>query len=1192
MNDERSRRDEATRALAQREFRTPLVVEAGAGTGKTALLVARVAAWCVGEGWELEGDESREKAAGRVIDGVVAITFTEAAAAEMAARIGEALAGLAMGDQPVGWIPGDVIAGLEDEEIAVRSQALCGEVHRLQVTTIHAFCQRVLTAHPFEAGLHPRFEIDAAGDVLEALVDEVVLEALRNLEDSPIRDAWELLAGRGHGPVEVAEALRSLVESGARPADLERDPFDRTEVDSVVRGLAEDLRALLKIDGGRLAKAHRVQIAHRTMAALVGVEKQLGDLIADSSFEDLVDVLASIDKETRKKLQSWSEGDFKNGESACLEDDVDDLAAASGSLLVWFERFKGADPKAFGAGRVVLLDLLCEVEAKRAERGIATFTDLLVRTARLLEEHDGICRSERLGMDQLLVDEFQDTDDIQCRIVRRLALDGPEDQRPGLFVVGDPKQSIYAWRSADLAAYDDFVDEVEAAGGEKHPLTSNFRSVRPILDEVELLVKPVMHEEHGFQPAFEGLDATDDRIASPGFRQGRWSAVEHWNCRTADEIGDPKTKKQKVDELNAEEARTMAADIRSLHDEAGVAFGDVAVLLRATTAQHFILEAFREFDVPFEVARERKYYRQREIIEAAGLVRAILEPADALALLTVIRSDAVGVPDAALAPLWDAGLPAAAARLGEDDVATLDRVRRVVAEAAERVGAEPGVDRVPAWPQVLTAALKRLAELRRSMREDPPDVFVERLRTLWLAEVSAAARYLGRFRQARLDGFFAELEKTLSGGRGSAAEVARFLRRSVGEGREAPSAPEPDLDTDAVHVMTIYGAKGLDFGHVYLAQIHRESRGPVGQVPAVLRRVGGVAELKLFGWPTPGFEAAEIDRELQARAERVRLLYVAATRAKERLVVSGGWEEPGSEMPPLEAKTFADLIARRDADGVYRRLAKLGIGREMDSGSGVTWVMPALEDNRGSGGAGRRPSSGLASPDTVAADTAAIAAARADAAARMAVRWSRPASDAAHRNEGRRETDPGGDETASRPPRRNDFAAAVGTEIHRLLETFDFAEDLPKQIEARRTAIVAAVCGGLRAEEARSATARVVALLDRLVEGACLLRLAELTPFVVARELEVILAPDSDDGTSVISGAIDLVYRDPEDGRIVVADYKTDRVESESEIADRVERYRPQLEIYARALEQALGLDHRPHTELWFLEVDRIVRLS
>jgi ATP-dependent helicase/nuclease subunit A len=914
-------------------------------------------------------------------------------------------------------------------------------------------------------------------------------------------------------------------------------------------------------------------------------------LTPDSSFDDLVDALEPIGKETREKLQSWSEGDFKNGESACLKDDADDLAEASGSLLEWFERFKGADPKAFGAARAVLLSLLLEIEAKRAERGIATFADLLVKTARLFEEHDGICRSERRGMDQLLVDEFQDTDDVQCRIVGHLALDGPEDARPGLFVVGDPKQSIYAWRSADLAAYDAFVDEVVAAGGEQHPLTSNFRSVKPILDEVEVLVQPVMDEQHGFQPAFEGLDATDDRIASPGFRQGRWSAVEHWNCRTANEVGDPKAKKQKVDELNAEEARAMAADIRSLHDEAGVAFGDIAVLLRATTAQQFILEAFREVGVPFEVAREREYYRQREIIEAAGLVRAILEPADALALLTVIRSDAVGVPDAALAPLWDAGLPAATAGLGDADPAGLTRVRRVVAEAARRVGAEPGVDRVPTWPHLLTAALERLAELRRSMREDPPDVFVERLRTLWLAEVSAAARYLGRFRQARLDGFYAELETTLSGGRGSTAEVARFLRRSVGESREAPSAPEPDLDTDAVHVMTIYGAKGLDFDHVYLAQIHRGSRGPVVQAPAVLRRVGGVAELKLFGWPTPGFEAAEQIRELKARAERVRLLYVAATRAKERLVVSGGWEEPGSEVPPLEAKTFADLIARRDDRGVFRGLADSRIGRETDSESGVTWVMPALDGEGGSGAGAGRTSFVMASPEDVATDTAAIAEARAEAEARMSMRWSLPASDAAHRNEVRRETDLGGDETVPRPPQRNDFAAAIGTEIHRLLETLDFADDLPKQIEARRSAVVAAACGGLQTVEGRSAAARAETLLDRLVKGDCLSRLAELTPFVAARELEVFLAPTENHGGSVVSGAIDLVYRDPDDGRLVVADYKTDAVEDEAGVAERVERYRPQLETYARALEEALALGEEPHAELWFLHADRIVRL-
>ena len=271
--------------------------------------------------------------------------------------------------------------------------------------------------------------------------------------------------------------------------------------------------AFLDADDGRLSELKAAPAAIRTVGVLTEVAGRLDEAGAEVSFDDLAAALGLFDTKTRDRLRLWSRLEFGKAETKCLGDDVELVAGLAGTVLSRLDGLRGLDPEAFGAARAVLLSLLREVEAKRAERGIATFADLLVKTARLLEEHDGICRSERRGMDQLLVDEFQDTDDVQCRIVRRLALDGPEDQRPGLFVVGDPKQSIYAWRSADLAAYDGFVDDVKAAGGEKHPLTSNFRSVRPILEEVELLVKPVMHEEHGFQPAFEGLDATDDRIA-------------------------------------------------------------------------------------------------------------------------------------------------------------------------------------------------------------------------------------------------------------------------------------------------------------------------------------------------------------------------------------------------------------------------------------------------------------------------------------------------------------------------------------------------------------------------------------------------------------------------------------------------------------------------------------------------------
>ena len=128
--------------------------------------------------------------------------------------------------------------------------------------------------------------------------------------------------------------------------------------------------------------------------------------------------------------------------------------------------------------------------------------------------------------------------------------------------------------------------------------------------------------------------------------------------------------------------------------------------------------------------------------------------------------------------------------------------------------------------------------------------------------------------------------------------------------------------------------------------------------------------------------------------------------------------------------------------------------------------------------------------------------------------------------------------------------------------------------------------------ERREAIRRFDDLLDGLARGETLKRLSELAPMVIARELPVFLRPDYDDGTSVITGSVDLVYRDPDDGCLVIADYKTDTVGSDGEIAERVERYRPQLDTYARALEQALDLEDRPHTELWFIYADRVVRLS
>ena len=729
----------------------------------------------------------------------------------------------------------------------MRAKALSEESHRLVVSTIHAFCQRLLATYPLEAGIHPRFEVDADGTRIEALAEEAVEEALRNLDADPNRGSWEELAVEGVSPVRIVEALVELVEAGVGPDLFRDDPFsDSTVVAARLRLAVEDFRSALgdRLDG----------LSAEVIAATRDVPEALAAVTAEGaavpSMDELEAAAAAVDSRVVGRLKEWSRLRFKKTEGRRLEGVEHGVAAAAGRLAAVLGPLADLRRTQLTAARSVVGPLLEIVQNRRNAAGLVTFADLLRRAEALLGNSPGVRREVVAGIDHLLVDEFQDTDDVQCRLVESLALSGDRERRPSLFIVGDPKQSIYAWRSADLAAYDFFVRKVVKAGGITVDLVRNFRSVTPILDEVERLVAPVMRPEQGIQPPFQRLEATDERRGVPGVDEGRWKTVEHWVAWPLGDDGVAPEKGNSDRLTTALEAAALAADIRQLHDEAVISrWGDVAVLLRVTTSQEDLLAAFREAGVPYEVARERDYYRQREVVEMAALIRCVLEPTDALALLTVLRSDMVGVPDAALAPLWDAGLPGRMARLttpGSADAGAV--IASVEAARSAAPSGLPGGDSLPNWADSVTTAVEIIAELRLSLREDPPDVFVEKVRTLWLAEVTAAARYLGGFRRARVDRFLADLEETLVAGEGGDAELARFLRQAVETGKESRVPVPPDLETDAVHVMTIHRAKGLDFEHVYVAQVHKGGRGGSNRKAAAVnknRRWSRVPALRL-----------------------------------------------------------------------------------------------------------------------------------------------------------------------------------------------------------------------------------------------------------------------------------------------------------------------------------------------------------
>jgi len=1184
-SDRLVREDAAARRLAQSEFGRPLAVEAGAGTGKTAVLVARVVGWCLGPGWELAAEEMEDsvaprEVAARALEGVVAITFTEAAAGEMAGRVAQALVEVSRGGAPIG-----VDLGLLPSSARERARHLAAATHRLEARTIHSFCASLLRRWPIEAGIAPDFEVDADGTLTEAAAFEAVEQAMRQALASPPDPGWTLLAAAERGPDQLQRAVATLAALEA-DEELADDPFTADALAALRTDALAAVDDLLALIGTRLDAVPRSST--REDVVLLRAARQVLAAAPEVPWLGAARPFGRSGEKPRERLAKWARGELTQGEVRALEGlDTGRMVAAAARVAQVARDLECLEPEGYRTAMRVLGPLVAVTRRRLVEHGVIGFDGLLRRARELLAAHPRVADEVRSGIRQLLVDEFQDTDRLQCDIVRRLGLQG--ERRPGLFVVGDPKQSIYGWRSADLAAYESFRQELERAGGQVVRLAVSFRSVPPILSEVERSVAPVMVRRPGLQPEFQPLVASESRQRDAPFRDAARAPVEAWLTWPGGPEGAPDSGARSVDRLEAE-AKALVADLTGLHRDHGIAWGRMAVLLRSTSDLDRYLEEMRAAGIPFAVNRERAYYRQREVVAAAALMRVLLDPSDALAQLALLRSDAVLVPDAALLPLWRRGLPqlmAEAVRGGDDAAVRLDALIAGIEVPRDA----PGIERMDGWRDVLRLAVRALMVLRRELRDRPPALFVERARTLWPLQVVASARYLGSFRVARLERFWDELETVLETQGDRPAAVARFLRRAVEEARESPVAPAPAQAGDAVQVMTIHGAKGLDFDHLYLVQLDKRSGGrATGRGTGLLGRGEGRAAC-LLGWPSPGYLEGEREQERVGACERVRLLYVAMTRARERVVLSGAWEEDLGGEDPDSARSLLDLVGHRlDADVAEALLT--GSAGSLEDEHGVRWRTVGAVVAESGGPAPFEPPGNR--PETVI-DPDVVARARDDARRRMERPWSASVSGEAERRvEERSEEAPALDRRQAPVLVRGDaaVAAAVGTAIHEAMERLDpeLAEPLSAIREEATARLASVAVDESWSEAARKSLERV---LGGLARGLCLRRWRELAPKLVARELPVLLPPQGEDGpVGFVSGAVDLVALGGEGGGLVVVDYKTDAVAPGAGLEERVARYRPQLTAYARALGEALGLDAVPASEIWFLAADEVVRLD
>ncbi len=1070
-----------------------VAVSAGAGAGKTRVLVERYL-----------NILASEKSA---CDGILAITFTNKAAKEMKERIRKRAAEL---------------AATAEEEEGRRWRAALGELEYAPIGTFHSFCARVLRENPVEAALDPNFAVlDEAETALlaEKALAEVFAAGLAG--GAPWLDNLLLAYDKALLAAVVPDLYDKIAAAGLLDASLpERLAAPYRRAVAAAARLKHDLAALcgeliaykdnLKKTGAQYARVDMLARDWHKVAAAIAVADE--DTAADAVLRDYLDPL-----------------DRRSGDK--------EIVAAVRETLRSLRQVRG-DRAALGL-IPDLCRLLAELDAalavhKREQRAL-TFTDLEVRTARLLREFPAVRQRYHSRIHYIMVDEFQDTNDLQRQIVYLVAGGDAEKLRGRkLFVVGDPKQSIYRFRGADVAVFARVRDDIAASGGEIIDLDVNFRSLDSLLtlfNECFAAVMGTAEDAIPFQPlgAFRRDDQADGvraefmAIAANGEGEG---------C-------DPrKTEAAAV----ARRIGAMVAGREALIDRdtepRPVNYGDIAVLFRTVTDLDTYAAALQTAGIPYYVVGGRGFYHRQEIIDILNLLQVVDNRGNETALAGVLRSPLFLLSDAALLMLKKGG-----ASLWQG----LERHAAVAGLTAEQ-----------------RQAAARSWEIIAGLRDLRGSVGVSRLIRLALHETGylnfVLTQFMGQQKYANLLKLSAVADAFESKGAATLGDFLRYVVKLVaGEVRESEAQVESE-GGDTVKLMTIHKAKGLEFPVVFIPDLHRRFRDETG--PVIFSAGQGIG-LKVPGAggelvPTSVHEDVASREKKLSLLELKRVLYVALTRAKDYLVLSaaGGKVTTGKDFTALgtwlgwlgKVYNFGDLAALPERLAVDKAAILVCAGpslplppacavpdRAADSHVAAGWL---------EGLAGRIAPLPPVRPETVFT-VSSLGRFRLCPRAfyySFVAALPEPTVEAAYR------TDP------VKPPGR-----IIGDILHRSLELAD--PRLPADEWLSRAA----------AEKApphwrRAAIAEVRPLLARYT-GSDLFR--ETAAYPIKREWQFAFhLPDPDRReTYAFAGRVDCLL-DYRDGSFGIVDYKTDKVTAR-EAAGKADEYALQLVLYAMAAEAA-----------------------
>jgi ATP-dependent helicase/nuclease subunit A len=742
-------------------------VSAGAGTGKTSVLVERfVRATC---------DRGLD------VDAVLVITYTKRAAGELRGRIRAALRERGRHDL---------------------ARALDGA----WISTIHGFCNRLLKAYPFEAGLDPRFrELDEAqAAVLRGEAFDEALDAFC-AGDEPER--LQLLATYGAGGLRrMLTRVYETLRSAGRELVLELG--ERRALAELVEELREAARCLAGDDGA--TEAQRGNAAHAL------------DLVAgEPPAEALLDL-------SDQRAHGERAATYEEARRAVEQAALDELAAHDRDLL-----------------QALLLEFAGAYARAKDREGALDFEDLQLAARDLLRDHPRIRERESWRFRAIMVDEFQDTNRLQCELIDLLA--GAPGERD-VFVVGDEFQSIYGFRHADVQVFRERRDR--AAGG--LALARNYRSRPEVLAAVNFLFRGEFGD--GYQPLAAASEFPDPVFGHPvellvTDKAGYAGPDVHWRRG---------------------EARHVARRVRELVDTGAASPGEIVLLFAAGTDAEWYEEELRRAGLPTYRATGRGYFGQQQVVDLLAYLRLLQNRYDDASLVTVLASPLVGVSNDALVLVRRAA------------------GRRPLFTGLER-SLPPGLDEHD--EQLVRAFRQRYDRLVAAA----PRLSLERLCETIVAEhdydLAVLAQWDGRRRYANLRKL-ARLARSYEELRGPDIEgFVRFVREQEAVGARELEAVAEEEGADAVRLLTIHAAKGLEFKVVVVADAGRDRAAPDPDEILALSdgRFGFRVAHPFTSERRPAFDYSVVRdaRRAEDRAERLRLYYVAMTRAIDRLIVSG-----------------------------------------------------------------------------------------------------------------------------------------------------------------------------------------------------------------------------------------------------------------------------------------------------------------